>query len=125
MAQYLARRLRQDLDSAPAGSPAREPFRYRDKGTLATIGRSAGVGLIAGRKFEGFLAWLGWLFIHLVFLIGFRNRLAVFISWTYSYFTYKLGARIITGWPESLTRQAAGEQPPAANTGTDKNLVWR
>jgi NADH dehydrogenase len=78
-----------------ATSAPRAAFRYRDKGSLATIGRSAGIAQIGRIKLQGFPAWMAWLVIHLIFLIGFRNKLAVLISWAYSYFTYKLGARII------------------------------
>ncbi|MRR32666.1 NAD(P)/FAD-dependent oxidoreductase, partial [bacterium] len=70
-------------------------------GTLATIGRSAGIAHLGRLRLSGFLAWLAWLLVHLLFLIGLRNRVSVFISWAYSYFTYKLGARIIVSWPES------------------------
>jgi NADH dehydrogenase len=124
MARHVARIIKQELDNGPARD-GRAAFRYRDKGTLATIGRSSGVALLPGIKLKGYFAWLAWLLVHLLFLIGFRNKLSVLVSWTYSYFTYNLGARIITGWPESLTRLTAGEQPPAAKTDTDKNLVWR
>lgn len=88
--------------SAPAADnnsqpPVRRPaFKYRDKGTMATIGRSAAVAWIGRFKFSGYPAWLAWLFVHLIFLIGFRNRLAVLFQWTYSYFSYKRSARIIT-----------------------------
>jgi NADH dehydrogenase len=67
---------------------------------MATIGRSAAVAMIGKVKLSGFFAWLAWLFIHLIFLIGFRNKLAVLLQWTYSYFTYKRGARIITSAAE-------------------------
>jgi NADH dehydrogenase len=63
---------------------------------MATIWRSAAVALIGKIKLSGFIAWLAWLFIHLIFLIGFRNRVAVLWQWTYAYFAYKRGARIIT-----------------------------
>jgi NADH:ubiquinone reductase (H+-translocating) len=76
---------------------ARPPFAYRDKGTLATIGRSSGVALIGKVHLSGFVAWMMWLVIHLVFLIGFRNKISVLMQWAYSYFTYRRGARIITG----------------------------
>jgi NADH dehydrogenase len=66
---------------------------------MATIGRSAAVAWIGKLHFSGFLAWLAWLLIHLIFLVGFRNRLAVLIQWTYSYLTYKRSARIITSLP--------------------------
>ncbi|MCW5555081.1 MAG: NAD(P)/FAD-dependent oxidoreductase [Verrucomicrobiae bacterium] len=75
---------------------ARPGFKYWDKGTMATIGRSAAVAWVGRFKFTGWFAWLAWLSIHLIFLIGFRNRLAVLFQWTYSYFTYKRSARIIT-----------------------------
>ena len=77
------------------GNPVRPVFKYWDKGTMATIGRSAAVALIGKIKLSGFIAWLAWLFIHLIFLIGFRNRVAVLWQWTYAYLTYKRGARII------------------------------
>ncbi len=113
MAKYVARVIREELDQGQPGREDRPVFRYHDKGTLATIGRSAGVALLGKLKLHGFIAWLAWLMVHLIFLIGFRNKIAVLVSWIYSYFTYKLGARIITGWPPSLTEQAPGETAPA------------
>ncbi len=80
-----------------------EPFEYRDKGSLATIGRAAGVADIGRFELSGPIAWLAWLFIHIVFLIGFRNRLLVMIQWAWSYLTYKRGARLITGDVENPT----------------------
>ena len=78
------------------GKPPR-PFRYVDKGSFATIGRGAAVGqLRGGLKLWGFPAWLAWLGIHIFFLIGFRNRLLVMLNWTYSYLTFRRGARLIT-----------------------------
>ena len=73
------------------------PFRYRDKGNLATIGRGAAVADIKGLKLSGLLAWITWLVVHLFYLIGFQNRLLVFIRWTVSFFTHGRGARLITG----------------------------
>ena len=79
------------------GEPT-QPFRYVDKGSFAAIGRGAAVGDIFGRlRLTGFLAWLAWLGIHIFFLIGFRNRLAVMFGWAYSYLTWRRGARLITG----------------------------
>jgi NADH dehydrogenase len=73
-------------------------FRYLDKGSFATIGRGAAVGeLRGGIRISGFPAWIAWLAIHIYFLIGFRNRLAVMFGWAYSYLTYRRGARLITG----------------------------
>jgi NADH dehydrogenase len=76
---------------------SRRAFKYWDKGTMATIGRSAAVAKIKRLEFDGFLAWIAWLVIHLFFLVGFRNKFSVLWQWAYSYFTYKRGARIITG----------------------------
>jgi len=70
-------------------------FRYRDYGNLATIGRMAAVVDLHGLRFSGVLAWWFWLFAHVFFLIGFRNRLAVLLEWTWAYWTYQRGARII------------------------------
>jgi NADH dehydrogenase len=75
----------------------RKDFHYIDKGSLATIGRAAAVAQFRGLHISGFLAWLGWLFVHIFFLIGFRNRIIVMIRWAWSYFTYERGARLITG----------------------------
>jgi NADH dehydrogenase len=72
------------------------PFRYVDKGMLATIGRGAGVARIGRIKASGFPAWLLWLFVHIFFLIGFRNRLLVILQWAWSYVTFDRGARLIT-----------------------------
>jgi NADH dehydrogenase len=78
------------------GEPRRD-FNYFDKGSLATIGRSAAVAQFGKVHISGFVAWLSWLFVHIFFLIGFRNRIIVFIQWAWSYFTYERGARLITG----------------------------
>ena len=75
-------------------------FHYHDKGSLATIGRSAAIAQFGKIHISGFMAWLAWLFIHILFLIGFQNRLLVFIQWAWSYFTYERGARLITGSSE-------------------------
>lgn len=78
------------------GTQQRAAYGYLDKGNMATIGRSSAVAAAFGMKFRGFPAWLMWLFIHLMFLVGFRNRSAVFLQWMYSYLTWRRGARIIT-----------------------------
>jgi NADH:ubiquinone reductase (H+-translocating) len=78
------------------GEP-RKNFRYFNKGNLATIGRAAAVAEFGKIHISGFLAWLAWLFIHVFFLIGFRNRIIVMVQWAWSYFTYERGARLITG----------------------------
>lgn len=73
----------------------RPAYRYWDKGVMATIGRSKAVAQVGGLRMRGLIAWLAWLFVHLVFLIGFRNKVAVVFQWAYSYLTYRKGARII------------------------------
>jgi NADH dehydrogenase len=88
----VAKNIGRDLDGTP-----RRSFHYFDKGSLATIGRAAGVAQFGKVHISGYLAWLSWLFIHIFFLIGFRNRLLVMIQWAWSYFTYERGARLITG----------------------------
>jgi len=74
-----------------------KPWEYFDKGSMATIGRNAAVAQIGPFKFGGILAWLAWVFVHLLFLIGFRSRTAVFLQWVWAYFTYGKGARLING----------------------------
>ena len=95
----IAEELRDRQRSATKGSALREreAFAYWDKGTMATIGRSKAVAELGKLHFSGYPAWITWLFVHLIFLVGFRNKLSVFMQWTYSYLTYKRGARIITG----------------------------
>jgi len=99
--RHVARTIARDL----AGK-AREPFRYVDKGTLATIGRAAAVADLGRVHLTGLVAWLAWLFVHVFFLIGFRNRVLVIFSWAWTYFTHERGARLITGEP----RRPAGAQ---------------
>ncbi len=72
-----------------------EPFSYFDKGSLATIGRNKAVADVAGMHFGGFVAWFMWMFVHLWFLVGFKNRLVTLINWTYNYWNYDKGARLI------------------------------
>jgi NADH dehydrogenase len=98
---------------------SRRTFHYWDKGSLATIGRAAAVAQFGKIHISGFIAWLSWLFVHILFLIGFRNRLLVFIQWAWSYVTYERGARLITGstylpgWtpPTPPTTVTAEEKP--------------
>ncbi len=94
----VARNIRHDL----AGRP-RQPFHYRDRGILATIGRAAGVAQFGRIHISGFVAWIAWLFIHIFFLIGFRNRVLVMIEWAWWYFTYERSARLITGTGERIS----------------------
>jgi NADH dehydrogenase len=81
---------------ACAGHPY-DPFHYWDKGNLATIGRAQAVADLGRLHISGFVAWLAWLFVHILFLIGFRNRFIVLFEWAWAYFTFQRGARLITG----------------------------
>jgi NADH:ubiquinone reductase (H+-translocating) len=99
MAQHVAQIINDELNGK-AGNRAK--FKYWDKGSMATIGRSKAVAVVGKIKLTGFIAWMAWLSLHLVFLIGFRNKLIVLIQWIYSYVTYKRGARIITERPPDL-----------------------
>ncbi len=86
--------------SATIRGRKRQPFRYLDKGLMATIGRSRAVAQIGSIHLSGWLAWMTWLLVHIWYLIGFRNRIVVMFNWAWSYFTYKRGARVITGLHE-------------------------
>jgi NADH:ubiquinone reductase (H+-translocating) len=90
--RFVAKTIERDLEGQP-----RENFKYWDKGSLATIGRAAAVAQFGKIHISGFIAWLAWLFVHIFFLIGFQNRILVFIQWAWSYVTYERGARLITG----------------------------
>jgi NADH dehydrogenase len=93
MGSHAAKVIGADID----GQRNACPFIYNDKGSMATIGRSKAVAQIGQLGFSGFMAWLTWLFVHLIFLIGFRNKVFVLIQWFYSYVNYRRGSRIITG----------------------------
>jgi NADH dehydrogenase len=94
------------------GSPTK-PFRYFDKGSLATIGRAKGVGQIGRLELTGFVAWWVWWLVHIAYLIGFRNRLVVMIGWAWQYFAFSRGARLITGRTWEPGRARAGADDPA------------
>ncbi|MEA2624595.1 MAG: hypothetical protein QOD06_640 [Candidatus Binatota bacterium] len=93
------------------------PFRYVDKGSLATIGRASAIADIAGFHLSGVVAWLVWIIVHVLFLIGFRNRVIVLFEWAWSYLTFQRGARLITGEIRSGPPGAAGagERQPAVS----------
>jgi NADH dehydrogenase len=117
MARHAARIIHDELDLG-SGRALRPAFNYWDRGTMATIGRSAAVAWIGRLHFSGFVAWLSWLLVHLIFLIGFRNKMAVLFQWAYSYLTYKRSARIITALP-------AGSESGAAEGGTPSSYPVR
>src|SRR5690606_18340677 len=90
--QFLGEFLAKD----PEKLRLRPKFRYIDKGTMATIGRAKAVADIKGLKFSGFFAWVLWSTVHILLLIGFRNRLNVFVEWVWNYLTRKRGVQLIT-----------------------------
>jgi NADH dehydrogenase len=94
-------------------------FHYHDKGSMATIGRSSAVAQFHGLKLSGMPAWLAWLFVHLMFLIGFRSRAQVLWDWFWAYLHFQRGARLITGISRSIVppvvpNAATGAPPPEA-----------
>ena len=101
MGRHVAKIIQAELN-AGAKPAARPPFKYWDKGTMATVGRSAAVAVMGKLKLAGYPAWLAWLFVHLIFLVGFRNRTAVLFQWAYSYFSNRRSARIITHQPQEV-----------------------
>ena len=92
MGTHAARTIANETRNQP-----RKPFRYSDKGNLATIGRNAAVADIHGLRFGGFLAWVVWVFVHILYLIGFRNRILVMIQWAWAYIGQRRSNRLITG----------------------------
>lgn len=119
--KYVAKMIRQEVERPDryrhdGNAETRPPFHYWDKGSLATIGRAAAVAQFGKIHISGYLAWLSWLFVHIFFLIGFRNRILVFIQWAWSYVTYERGARLITGstylpgWTDPATGQVTDEK---------------
>jgi len=111
MGRHAAKNIQRDLEQR-----AREPFAYHNKGDLATIGRHRAVADFGRLRLTGFIAWWFWLFVHIMYLAGFRNRLSVLIEWGYSYFTFERGSRLIT-LPREDRRLSA---PPVDATATPR-----
>jgi NADH dehydrogenase len=114
--RFVGKLIRHELESKSHASGVRPVFHYWGKGSLATIGRAAAVAEFGRIHISGFIAWLSWLFVHIFFLIGFRNRLLVFVQWAWSYVTYERGARLITG----STYLPGWTADPHAPTGDEK-----
>lgn len=120
--QYVGRRIARQVagDTSP-----NEPFVYFDKGSMATIGRRRAVAMLGVGKrwpegkpamtFRGVLAWLAWLFVHVLVLVSFRNRVAVLMEWAWAYVTYQRSARVVIGLPSTVLRaeHVAGSEPSA------------
>ncbi len=130
--RFAARQIVHDLERVPRD----ERFHYRDLGSMATIGRARAVAEIGRSKFDGFLAWLLWLFVHLMALVGFRNRVAVMFEWAYAYVTWRRAAQVILDAPArrrpALERRAvigaalaegAPPPPPPASDGEKREPV--
>lgn len=106
--RYAARLIEARLKGASIGA-----FKYHNRGSMATIGRASAVAVVGGLILSGWPAWVTWLFIHLMYLVGFQNRLLVFIQWAFQYLTFNRRARLITGGP------SAG---PATVSGSEREL---
>lgn len=116
MGRHVAASVIRELSSGTIPPEQRTPFRYRNKGMMATIGRAAAIAWIGKAAFNGPIAWLAWLVIHLIFLIGFRNKAVVLFEWTWAYLTYRPGARIIL---RSEGAASPRRRSPRASSSTD------
>jgi NADH dehydrogenase len=130
--RHAARIIAGEVEAKQTGREAasRSAFTYVDKGNMATIGRYRAVADIAGRRLRGFVAWLIWSFIHVLFLINFRSRLAVMFSWVWTYVFFDRGARLITGNSElTVVRPGLGDaessraeaRAPVEKTGASRS----
>jgi NADH dehydrogenase len=128
VAMQMGRRAARNVVATLEGA-RRQPFHYFDKGNLATIGRSAAVYQRGKARLFGWLAWMLWLFVHIYALIGFRNRISVFVQWAWSYLTWQRGARLITGdLSEELSRHGvhgvmSGDAKPKAPPSVDRPSI--
>lgn len=112
MAEMVSSIIAAETKAAKRGTaaPKRPAFRYLDRGSMATIGRARAVAEVSGVRLHGLSAWLAWLLVHLVLLVGFRNRLFVLLSWAFAYIAYSKGARLITGQSRSRLKTPLGEE---------------
>ena len=126
VAMQMGRTAAHNILELAEGRPTKE-FKYFDTGTMATIGRNRAVADLHFVRFGGFLAWLGWLFVHLIFLIGLRNRIQVFYQWIWAYLTYARGARLIYGTfkPASAQKTPESLQPAAGPLSRNPELGTR
>ena len=106
MGQLVADIIRDDLEGVPVED--RPAFSYCDKGSMATIGRGKAVAWVNDRLLKGLLGWLAWGVVHVMFLVGYRNRITVMLEWVWSYFAYERGARLITGSAEVKVKEVRG-----------------
>jgi NADH:ubiquinone reductase (H+-translocating) len=118
--RFVARQILRELRGQP-----RETFRYVDRGVLATIGRSRAVGKVGNWSVDGPFAWLVWLFVHIYYLVGFRNRVVVVFQWAWSYYHFRRGARLIVGkewrfYAEEATLPRRGDELRAPLTAAGR-----
>ncbi len=111
--QYVAQIIRARLD----GRVPTSPFTYVDKGMLATVGRGYAIANVRGVQLHGYVGWLTWLAVHILYLTGFQNRTLVLLQWAWAYITYQLGARLVLSAPETVSTMGAAEPviPPQAS----------
>jgi NADH dehydrogenase len=112
--RFVARQIIRSLEEQP-----RERFVYRDKGIMATIGRSRAIAKIGRLKLSGFVAWAAWLLLHIAYLIDFRSRVLVLFDWAWSYVTYRRGSRLITGRRLEAGTPALSSRPAAPPVAQD------
>jgi NADH dehydrogenase len=106
MGRHAAANIMRAIERQP---PA--PFHYRDLGNMATIGRASAVADFGWLQLKGLLGWMSWAFVHILNLIGFRNRLVVFVQWAWAYFSYQRSIRLITGTPETAPQAHVASRP--------------
>jgi len=110
---YVANRISSRLTSGETPEPP--PFRYRDRGSMAVIGRYSAVAVVGQRQWSGLWAWFIWLFIHLMEITQFRNRILVMLQWGWTYLTHDRAARLITGPVTTAELNASGPPTPPVN----------
>ncbi|MEO1585138.1 MAG: NAD(P)/FAD-dependent oxidoreductase [Planctomycetota bacterium] len=108
MGRYAAKVIREEIANGTS-SARKKPFRYRDKGSMAIIGKNKAVAVVGRHRFSGFLAWLLWAAVHIAFLVGFRNRIRVLMNWAWSWLLNSHDARLIVGESRLRIRRAQGE----------------
>lgn len=109
------------IASSTGKAASAKPFRYKDKGTMATIGRAAAVAQIGKRQFCGFFAWLLWLFVHLMLIVQFQNRVLILLQWGWSYITFNRSNRLILGEKPVVV----DPQPKSEHTDNSQDEVAR
>jgi len=123
MGQFVAKTIECELADPHMRPDQRDPFKYWDKGTMATIGHSRAVAMIGWFKCSGFIAWLMWLGVHILFLVGFTNKLTVVIRWVWAFFTRRQGARVITAHDGRGTSASAITTAPSTSMVTPPKPV--